>query len=725
MAVLPWIGESNARWSSGLQVSLVAVLVLASCLSDPLEPSDIRILSVLDSPDTLWVGAPGEPMAHQVRIRVYDAQGRVRPSASLRWRVQGRGASLGGASTSTDIGGEGTAQWVLGTNAQELQVLTVTAQTASSMSQLVLQARETPHIVARVSIPIDTTQHLRVGDSVSLQVNAIDPYGNVFPAPGVALSIGDTTIATLSQNRVIGGPRRGRTMLRAMSDGVEGSVPLSVAQYVSAIIPDVDTLHIGSVGVSLSVPYTVRDDRGRPVVDTAVSLAVGDSGVVRPNELVSLVLRDSASVTFLAVANGSTQVTLSVPGVSASLEVIVAQVPAAITATLNSSQPIVTLPAGATLPLACTAVDSNGHAIPEVPVLFGTKNGTIVGGACSDLRVAHSGIDTLILELGGIRESLSTVIAVPPVPDLPLGQPVFFDSLLPAHYRWTPSARRNSAGAIELYMTQYPYAVDSGSWPRGDLYRFVSADGVNFKYDGMALQHGDDPCGPDGSGIENMVIARRNDGPGWRMFFAGGSWGCYGWQVFSAVSTDERNWVKEPGIRLSNGGELFTPPTPPSGVPWPVGEGLVIDQLPDGRWRMITASFEHVLNPAPDSHWQISQWQSDDQVSWTYTGIILGTSGLPAESQGSVYSPSIVEFAPGLYRMFFTGDNRRLSTDPHSELWSAVSTDKRTWQVEGQLIGEPGVDVYYATAVGDRLYFLTNTTGQWAPVPRVSRLQMP
>jgi hypothetical protein len=209
------------------------------------------------------------------------------------------------------------------------------------------------------------------------------------------------------------------------------------------------------------------------------------------------------------------------------------------------------------------------------------------------------------------------------------------------------------------------------------------------------------------------------------MFYAAGSWGCYGWQVLSAVSVDERHWIKELGARLGNGGELFSPPSPPTDVPWPVGEGLTIDQLPDGRWRMLTASFEHVLNPAPDAHWQISEWVSDDQLSWSYSGIVLPTSAMPVEAQGSVYSPSVVEFAPGLYRMFFTGDNRRLSTQPRSALWSAVSTDKRTWQIEGELIGAPGTDVYYATVVDSQLYFLVNTTGHWSPIPRVATVTMP
>jgi len=76
--------------------------------------------------------------------------------------------------------------------------------------------------------------------------------------------------------------------------------------------------------------------------------------------------------------------------------------------------------------------------------------------------------------------------------------------------------------------------------------------------------------------------------------------------------------------------------------------------------------------------------------------------------------------------MYFTGDNRRVSTTPVSALWTAVSTDKQTWQVEGQLLGAPGTNLYYATMVSDKLYFLSNaTTGAWSPTPRVATVRQP
>jgi hypothetical protein len=659
-----------------------------------------------------------------VRVRVTDAEGAPVAGARVTWSVKGRGASVVNAATTSGGNGEAAGEWILGTNAKELQELRVSAQDVSAQSQLVFQAVAIPRVISRLGVPLDSTRPLRVGDSLPLTVEAVDPYGNVFPAPNPVISVSDTTMGTVLGTRIVGGPRRGRTTVWIASAGVEASAPLHVTQFVANIIPDRDTVRISSIGVKLSVPYSVRDDRNRPVLDTAVSVSVDDSGVVHPLETAGPPLFDTTSVSLMAVSNGSTHVTLSVPGTAVSVPVIVAQVPETIMTALTPPKGILTLPIDAALPLSCAAADSNGAPVAEEPAVLASKNGTVTLGPCSQVRIVRSGVDTLSIGLGPVRQTLGVAIAVPPRTDYPLGQPLVFDSLMAGAYRWTPSARRNSGGAIELYLTQYPYP-DSGGWPRGDLYRFVSSDGLHFHNDGMALPHGDDPCGPDGSGVENVVITPRSDGRGWRMYYAAGSWGCFGWQVYSATSTDERTWTKEPGVRLSNGGELYSPPTPPSQVPWPVGEGMVVDHLSDGRWRIITASFEHVLNPAPDSHWQISEWLSGDQLSWTYNGILLGTDAMPPAAQGSVYSPSIVEFAPGLYRMFFTGDNRRLSTTPQSELWSAVSTDEHQWQVEGEMIGAPGIDIYYATAVGDRLYFLTNVSGHWSPVPSVARVQMP
>jgi hypothetical protein len=205
-------------------------------------------------------------------------------------------------------------------------------------------------------------------------------------------------------------------------------------------------------------------------------------------------------------------------------------------------------------------------------------------------------------------------------------------------------------------------------------------------------------CSLQGSGIENVDIVPRADSAGWRMFFAAGSFGCYGFQVFSAVSSDERTWVKEAGIRLPNG--LPPPPAPPGTPPWPAGEGMVTEQLPSGEWRMLAATYENVL-PVIDA-FAITEWRSPDQLNWTYVRPVITTSDLPPEGQRSVASPTLREFAPRLWRMLFHADDTNISGG-RGRIWSAVSTDKQTWQIEGTVVDIPGSSFFYVTVVDDRL----------------------
>jgi hypothetical protein len=291
---------------------------------------------------------------------------------------------------------------------------------------------------------------------------------------------------------------------------------------------------------------------------------------------------------------------------------------------------------------------------------------------------------------------------------------VMLDSMPTGTGPWAPSARIRSTGEIELYATGYQDADH-----RGDLHRYVSTDGIHFRYDGVALQRDEDPCALRGSAIENVTVIPRNDSAGWRMYFAAGTFDCYGWQVFSAVSPDERNWTIEPGIRLPNGGT--TPPDAPMTPPWPTGEGMEVDRLANGEWRMIVSAYDRVL-PAADV-WQITEWRSSDQINWRYVGVVLHTNDVPREARSSLYAPTIRQVAPGLWRMIYTGDNRH-DADGRSRLWTAVSTDKTTWQFEGELIGALGSTFLYSSLAGDRVYFLRND-GASANYLAQSRILMP
>jgi hypothetical protein len=299
----------------------------------------------------------------------------------------------------------------------------------------------------------------------------------------------------------------------------------------------------------------------------------------------------------------------------------------------------------------------------------------------------------------GATATAVVAVALPPVAQGPAGDWLQYDSLAGSPVQpWTPSVRRNSRGQTELYVTGYD--VVNGS-VKGALQRLVSDDGVRFRWDGIVLRPTDENCTMWGTGIENVEVARRPDGPGWRMFFAAGSNTCYGWQVFSAVSDDERSWRMEPGVRLDNGGAH--PPTLSGNPYWGQGEGMVLHALPGGGWRMIVGGFERIT--PGEFRFQIVEWRSPDQLRWEYAGPVLTSRDMPPEANASVYSPTLREFAPGMFRMVFTGDNRN---DPgaRSRLWTAVSLDRQRWQVEGELLGAETTDLYYAALLDERLFFI-------------------
>lgn len=421
-----------------------------------------------------------------------------------------------------------------------------------------------------------------------------------------------------------------------------------------------------------------------------------------------------------AVANGSTTVVVRGAGATAagSLAVVVQQEVDSLAVILADTASILTLDAGSRLPLTCKARDHNGFLLPNAPMVQ-SHAGLVAGELCSDLSVLHSGLDTLTIAAGSVAITLPLAIALPPTVDVPDGYPVPVD-IPPAGQRpWAPTLVRGPQGELDLYFGNYIPDSTSPIGARGDLARYVSRDGgVSFQFDGTMLARDSLPCSPNGDGIENVAIAPRADAPGYRMYYSSGGFTCYGWQVFSAVSTDERTWTKEPGVRLSNGGPL--PPAPPAGPYEPTGEGMWVDRLPSGEWRMISGT---VVPASGSKKFQITEWRSADQLNWSYLRTLLTTDDVGPDAERSIYSPTIREFAPGLFRMLFTGDNRDVYGGL-SRIYSSVSTDMVHWQLEGVLLRSSTSNLFYSSLVDDVLVFIRQDPG--VPVYlAMARVQMP
>jgi hypothetical protein len=580
-------------------------------------------------------------------------------------------------------------------------------------------------IVARVpsgevdTVPVRVVQQpsgvVAAGDTLRFEaLGAVQPLGaNVIDRLGAAIAglpmeyvMADTLVAGIGSDGRVSARHNGLTTVRVRSVGESLIVVIQVQQRPVRVVTGPDSLRFEALGDLGAVVAVAVDSLGSLVEGSTITdLAVEDTTVL---EIVD-------SVTVRAKGNGQTVLRFSSAGLPIEQVASVAQVPDTIVTSFLDTAPILSLSWNSLIPIQCQVLDRNGYLVPVEPTVIASSGGRWSGSTCQDLRAQRSGFDTLRIQIGSTTAVLPVTIAIQPVVSNVHSLPL--DSMPSGSGPWAPTARRNSLGKLEVYATGYVVDSVNGGF-RGHLHRYVSSDGLSFAYDGIALQRDDSLCAPNGSGIENIAIVPRADGPGWRMLYAGGSFTCYGWQVFSAVSSDERTWTKEPGVRISNG----LPLSQSLGtVPWPAGEGMVVDQLVSGEWRMIVSTYEP-LQPS-ENKFQITEWRSLDQLSWTYVRTVFSTRQLPAEGQRSVYSPTIREVVPGLWRMIVTADNSNVPGG-RSRLWSAVSTDEVNWQLEGDLIGAEGNDYLYSSLVDNQLVFLHQVTGS----PRhigVATIEMP
>jgi len=465
-----------------------------------------------------------------------------------------------------------------------------------------------------------------------------------------------------------------------------------------------------SVSVQILSPGRISFPAAGDTISLVVSVIDVRNGMRLPFGL-HFITRDRAIATVdgqgivRAVGSGATWVVAAADlGTPDSVAVSVTRVVDSLVVETDPHQPILSIGYDGLLPMVCRVFDPSGAVIPTATTVS-SATGALEGTSCADLRARHSGPDTLRVQAAGYQTALPVTVAVRPALLGPPAQPIAAAGLPAGCQPWAPTFRHSSTGDWELYFTGYcgAAAPTSGS---GNLHRLRSTDGVHFSYDGVAMTRDPDPGNPRGTGIENIAIVPRADSPGWRMFFAAGGNDSYGWQIYSAVSSDERTWKAEPGVRVSNGGTF--PPLRPVQPPWPVGEGIEIDRTPEGEWRMITGGYENV-RPAENA-FQLVEWRSPDQVTWSYRGAVLTTHQVGPAASRSVYSPSVHQLVPGLYRMYFTGGNEQYPGG-RSRIYTAVSVDRAHWQIEGVLVSQPNTDFFYSSFVDGTLVFVRQPVG--------------
>ncbi len=366
-----------------LQVSLALTLLATGCYGDPAGPGVLDVLVVGAGADTVWLGAPGEPIPTGVSLLIKDAHGDPAAGASVTWEPVGQNAQILRGSEVGDARGLATAVWQLGTDAAEEQQLRIMVRWGQSRGELTIRARAVPYVVTTLRVTVDSAAVLRLGDSLPVTVTAIDPFGNAFPAPQPSLSLTDTTVAMLAGSHLIAGPKRGATELIVTSDYVTSRVPLHVVQYVASITPAVDTLRFTSLGAELPVAYVMRDDKGALVADTSVAMTTVDTTIVRV-----------ADGRLRAFSTGATVLQLAIGAVTANVPVVVDQHVRAIS---FSADTLIIDALNDTTTLPAVASDSNGFVAPQAQMSFASSNPSVVSVTESGLVSSHRNGSALLV----------------------------------------------------------------------------------------------------------------------------------------------------------------------------------------------------------------------------------------------------------------------------------------------------------------------------------------
>jgi hypothetical protein len=726
------------------------------------------------------VGGPGEVLSQPITVTARDGLGRPLAGVALRWEAVGQGARVLAPEGETDAGGVAEARWLLGVDAAELQVLRITARMAGQETRRLVHARAVAHVVSRLGAVSDAPAILRLGDSLKLDVTAVDPFGNPFPAPSFIAQSSDTSISQVAGSTLVGGPLRGHTWVRLSSAGVTDSFPVEVVQHVAAIAPVSDTLHFTAIGAVLPLSYTIRDDRGLLVRDTTAAMTVSDPSVavltqqevrsvasgtthvsisigsarssvavqvrqqiaslaLSPDTMSFTALMDTISGAIVAhdslgylVQDPQLQVTISDPRVAHLDSPMVVQALAPGSAILQVSDPVTAHVAQAVIQVRQTpvqvgidirrsggfsfamagdsigtvwAMDRNGYRLPSDRLQI-IQSDSLYSYVAADgtVRARSSGVTTLQVHADSLVVEDTLVIVRPvevqasAIADFAvIGLP---DSLGP----WAPTALIMPDSTTRLFFTGYVYDSIQAPPFSGSLHYASSSDGVHFVYRGVALPRDSGYSGYRSQGVENVFVLPRDDGPGCRMLAsAGSSW--WIWQIYSAVSDNCDSWTWEDGPALPGTIENDT-------IGRPNGEGIYAWRDSTGQLWMLAGAYP--VTPGDVRTWTIALYRGVSQRQWEFVRTVLypGPSGSGRER--AVFGPSVVQIAPGLYRMFFAGDDLGIGPGGgRSRIWSAVSRDRLSWTFEGEVLdfGQATRGPRYPTIVGNRLYYVNSGPG--------------
>jgi uncharacterized protein YjdB len=315
----------------------------------------------------------------QLTATAYDAGGSPVADATVSWQSADESVAT--------VDGSGTVTGAL--------VGTVDITASAEGHSRAVAVTVIPGPVATLGLGTDSLHFTWLGETASPGVTAHDAAGNTIPDPSPGWACLDTLVAAVAGG-VVTARGNGLTRLIAEAGGVADTVPVAVAQVVTDVVLDVDTVRLAS-GDSTVLTARAVDAGGSTVGGVPLAWSVGDSAVARVDSAGRL-LGDRADTTRVVVATDGVADTAFV------------QVSAGTVAALDASPDSSALAAfDATVQLSATGTDAAGNDVTDpnpiwtsLDTLVATVDGsglvTAVGnGTARMVGTAGDGADTVVV----------------------------------------------------------------------------------------------------------------------------------------------------------------------------------------------------------------------------------------------------------------------------------------------------------------------------------------
>ncbi|HET8725751.1 MAG TPA: Ig-like domain-containing protein [Anaeromyxobacteraceae bacterium] len=359
-------------------------LLLAACggSSGTTTPTQVPVATVTV---TLASGTVATGLTTTATATLRDASGNVLTGRTVTWSSSASGVATVSASGLVSGVGAGAAS------------ITATSEGKAGTATVTVVANP----VASVAVSL-ATNPLPQGSSTQAVAVTRDAAGNVLTGRTVTWTSSDTTVATVSAAGLVAGVNPGAATITGTSEGVAGSVALSVNAVV-----------VGSVTVSLSSPVL-----GIGKIAQGAAVARDPSGAVLAGRAITwtssapAVATVSATGVVTAVSLGTATITATTGGKAGSATVTV-QAVSAVTALHQTVAP----GAAVLQPPGVRVTDGSGAALAGVAVNFAVTagGGVVTGGSATTGADGVARATTWTLGASGAQSVRATVPSVPGV----------------------------------------------------------------------------------------------------------------------------------------------------------------------------------------------------------------------------------------------------------------------------------------------------------------------